>query len=301
MARQFLIGGGELRHANLRLSWGVLGWLIFGECMGIVTEFIQEAPAWVIGPVCVLGFVVPAMVGLWLVHRGIHQRIKLGETLIDNGVVGWFFSGSLTIYGITLGLIAISTWERSSDVAGIASREAATIAALYRDTSGFASPLREELHGKLREYTRFVIEKAWPAQRRGEILNDGNRLLDAFQSRLFVNEPKTDGGRMLQAEALKTFNELVGLRRQRTEAVNQGVPEVVWVVILLGGALTIATSFCFQVQQFRFHLLLTTGLAAMIGLLVFLIAALDRPYRGAVSVDPTAYQIVLETITAKPD
>jgi hypothetical protein len=69
---------------------------------------------------------------------------------------------------------------------------------------------------------------------------------------------------------------------------------VIWAVILLGGALTVATSFCFQVQQFRFHVLLTTGLATMIGLLVFLIAALDQPYNGAVTVDSTAYQIILD-------
>jgi hypothetical protein len=100
-------------------------------------------------------------------------------------------------------------------------------------------------------------------------------------------------------EALRTFNELVELRRQRTDAVNQGVPAVVWAVILLGGALAIAASYCFQVQSFRFHLLLTTGMAVMIGLLVFLIASLDRPYRGAVRVDQGAYQIVLETMDSR--
>jgi hypothetical protein len=114
---------------------------------------------------------------------------------------------------------------------------------------------------------------------------------------LFANEPKTEGTKILQAEAFKTYNELVELRRQRTEAVNQGVPEVIWAVILLGGALTTAMSFCFQVQLFRFHVLLTTGLAAMIGLLVFLIAALDQPYRGAVSIESTAYQIVLDVMS----
>jgi len=262
--------------------------------MSFVTNIIHSIPAWAIGPACVLGFIIPAMAGLWLVNRGLHQRLGLGETLIDNGVVGWFFSGVLTIYGITLGLIAVATWESSDDVASIASREAATIAALYRDTTGFASPLRDDLHAKLRDYTRFVIEKAWPAQRRGEILNDGDQLLNDFQSRLFTNEPNTEGLRLLQAEALKKFNDLVELRRQRTEGVNQRVPGVIWAVILLGGALTIATSYCFQVQQFQFHLLLTTGLATMIGLLVFLIAALDRPYGGAVSVEPTAYKIVLD-------
>jgi hypothetical protein len=261
-------------------------------------ELIHAVPNWLLAAACVLVFVVPAIAGLWLVHLTIHQRMKLGETLVDNGVVGWFFSGVLTIYGITLGLIAINTWESSGRVSGIASREAATIAALYRDSSGFASPLRDQLRGKLREYTRFVIEKAWPAQRRGEILNDGNRLLDEFQSLLFANEPNTEGLRIVQAEVLKTFNDLVELRRQRTEAVNQCVPAVVWQVILLGGALTIAVSYCFQLQQFRVHLLLTTALATMIGLLVFLIAALDQPYRGAVSLDPTAYKIVLDGVMA---
>jgi hypothetical protein len=266
--------------------------------MSLVIELIYGVPNWLLGAACVLVFVVPAIVGLWLVHLTVHKRIKLGETLVDNGVVGWFFSGVLTIYGITLGLIAITTWENSGRVSGIASREAATIAALYRDSGGFPSPLRAQLRGKLREYTQFVIEKAWPAQRRGEILNDGGRMLNEFQGLLFANEPNTDSLRIVQAEIFRRFNELVELRRQRTEAVNESVPAVVWQVILLGGALTIAVSYCFQVQQFRFHLLLTTALATMIGLLVFLIAALDQPYRGAVSLDPTAYQIVLDGVMA---
>src|SRR6476659_4566216 len=118
--------------------------------MRFFIELIQVLPAWAIGPACVLGFALPAMVGLWLVQRGIHERFKVGETLVDNGVVGWFFSGTLTIYGITLGLIAVTTWENSSRVEDIASREAATIAALYRDANSFPSPVRDELRGKLR-------------------------------------------------------------------------------------------------------------------------------------------------------
>jgi hypothetical protein len=262
------------------------------------TEFIHSIPDWTIGPVCVLGFALPALFGLWLTYRNIYPRIKVTETLIDNGVVGWFFSGVLTIYGITLGLIAVTTWSQTSSVAGIASREAATIAALYRDTGGFPSPLRDDLRTKLRNYTQFVIEKAWPAQRRGQVHTGSNPLLEDYQRELFANEPTSESQKLLQAEALKKYNELVELRRQRTEAVNQCVPDAIWAVILLGGVLTILTSFCFQVP-FRLHLLLTTSLATMIGLLVFLIAALDRPYRGAVSVDPTAYKIVLETTMAE--
>ena len=65
--------------------------------MRLVTELIHDIPAWAIGPASVLAFVVPAMIGLWLAHRGIYPRLRLGETLIDNGVIGWFFAGVLTI------------------------------------------------------------------------------------------------------------------------------------------------------------------------------------------------------------
>lgn len=262
--------------------------------MNSVRHFVDDISAWMMAPTCVIIFVVPAVLGLLWAHRSIYQRIKFSETLIDNGVVGWFFSGVLTIYGITLGLIAVTTWETSSEVAGIASQEASTIAALYRDANGFPSPLGENLRAHLRQYTHDVIEKEWPAQRRGQVLRGAAGVLDAFQRELYSNEPTTESQRILQAEAIRTYNHLIELRRQRMEAVDEGVPEEIWTVIIVGGILTIATSYCFQVQQIRLHLILTTGLATMIGLLVFLIAALDSPYRGAVSVDPTAYQIILD-------
>jgi hypothetical protein len=257
-------------------------------------HWIHDFPSWAAAPLCILAFVLPTAAGLWLVYRNVHQRLRFRETLVDNGVIGWFFSGIFTLYGITLGLIAVTTWENFMHVSGIVSQEAASIAALYRDASGYPSPLRDDLHSKLREYTQFVIEQAWPAQRRGEILTDSNRILDEFESILLANEPKTEGQRILQSEVLKAFNQLIEFRRQRIEAVHESVPGVIGAVVLVGGVLTILASFCFQLQEFRLHLLLSTGLAVMIALLVFLIGALDRPYRGAVSIEPTAYQIVLD-------
>jgi hypothetical protein len=264
--------------------------------MGRIMEWGHSVSSWAFGSAWVFSFVAIALFGLWLVNFRIRQRTALGETLIDNNVVGWFFSGVFTLYGITLGLIAVATWENSSRVTGVASHEAAAIAALYRDVGGFPSPLREELRTKLREYTQFVVEKAWPAQQRGEILEGGSQDLNDFQSRLFASEPETESAKILNRQALETFNQMIELRRQRIEAVDGGIPGAIWAVILIGGLLTISSSYCFQLKQFSFHALLCSGLAAMVGLLVFLIAALDRPYRGAVSVSPAPYELVLERL-----
>src|SRR5215510_1834685 len=71
-------------------------------------------------------------------------------------------------YGITVGLIAVGVWNTNSNASELVSKEAASIGALYRDVSGYPSPLREELRARLRDYTVFVINQAWPAQRRGQ-------------------------------------------------------------------------------------------------------------------------------------
>ncbi len=42
--------------------------------------------------------------------------------------------------------------------------------------------------------------------------------------------------------------------------------------------------------------MLTTGLAATIGLLIFLIASMDHPYLGEVSVPSDSYKLLLERV-----
>ena len=80
------------------------------------------------------------------------------------------------------------------------------------------------------------------------------------------------------------------LRRERLFSVSTGMPEVVWWVLLLGAALNILLTYLFAVERLGVHLLLTLALTAFIALLVFLIAAMDHPFRGEFSVGPDAFR-----------
>ena len=51
--------------------------------------------------------------------------------------------------------------------AGVVDHEAAVLAGLYRDVSGFPEPVRTTLQNDLRTSTRAVIDGGWPLQRRG--------------------------------------------------------------------------------------------------------------------------------------
>lgn len=48
-------------------------------------------------------------------------------------------------------------------------------------------------------------------------------------------------------------------------------------------------SWLFVVPNYRIHQILNGPMAALLGLLVFMIAAMDNPFRGEVSVGPEAF------------
>ncbi|MCA8829877.1 DUF4239 domain-containing protein [Hymenobacter sp. BT728] len=256
--------------------------------------WLYEIPTWLLALLIIGVTLLISLGGLYLAHRRLHTSSV--KTLIDNGTVGWFFSGVTVLYGLTLGLLTVATWQNYSGASEIASQEAAQLAVLYRDLSGYPDSVGRPLQRELREYTEFIVQKSWPAQRRG-MANDAERaVLTDFQLQLLRTNVQTPALQVLHGEAIGTFNRLVELRRQRIESIGNGVPGVLWFVVLLGAVITIVFSFCFVVENLRFHALLTGLLALMVALMIFLIVALDHPYLGDVSVTPDAYQLVLDKV-----
>ncbi len=259
---------------------------------------VHDLPAWLVGLVTVGSFVVTAVLGL-AASRGFSRRRGL-HALVDNGVIGWIFSAILGIYAIAIGLMAVATWGNASAAASLASREAAEIGAFYRDVSGYPDPARRTLQAALVRYTRGVIDEDWPVLRRGEVPGAGTAIVNEVQRTLYAFEPASDGQTIVHAEALRTFNALIEVRRQRLEAVAYAVPSTLWSVIVIGAILAVVASFVFSMESFWVHATMTGLLAAMIGLLVFFMLVTDRPYLGAGGIAPEAYELVLRDLTESP-
>ena len=82
-------------------------------------------------------------------------------------ILGDFLQYFGVMYGLLLGLLAVATYQNHTDVEKAVSSEASSLAALYRDVTAYPEPQRTELKTLVREYTRYVIEEAWPLQRQG--------------------------------------------------------------------------------------------------------------------------------------
>ena len=208
-----------------------------------------------------------------------------------NDLIGYVLSCYCVFYGLLLGLIAVAAYQNFTDADRAVSEEAAAVTALYRDVSCYPEPDRTELQDLLREYVRYVIEEAWPLQRKGLIPEGGGKKVGNFLQRLARFEPKTKGQEILHAEALRTFNEVSKLRRLRIFCVTTGIPSIMWYVVVMGAFLNIAIVWLFDMKLLS-HLFLGGMLSFFVGAVICLIAAMDNPFRGEVSIGPDVFQNV---------
>jgi len=237
-----------------------------------------------------------ALIGLVLSRRYLLPRLHYHDGA--NDAVSGTVQAIGVFYGITVGLIAIGVWNTNSNASDLVSREAASISALFRDVSGYPSPLREELRGKVREYTVFVINEAWPAQRigQGQQINRGTHILDDFQAKLYSFQPANAAQTAIHSETLGAYNKLLEYRRLRIDAVGSGLSDVMWAVIWVGAAISIGIAYFFNIPDAKLHAILVFLMSAFLAMVLFMIVINDRPFFGAVSVSSDPYKLILERV-----
>jgi len=245
----------------------------------------------------IIGFIeIVSIFGLLITRRFVIPRLHYTEGV--NDAISGTVQAIGVFYGITVGLIAVGVWNTYSNASDLVSKEAAAIGALYRDVQGYPSPLREQLCTDVRDYTVFVIEQAWPAQKvgRGQTLIAGAHLMDKFQTKLYSFEPANASQSALHGGTLRAYNNLLEYWRLRVDAVSGGLSMVMWAVIWAGAAISIGVAYFFNVSDLKLHVILIALMGGFLGLVLFMIVINDKPFYGYVSIPSDPYKLILRQV-----
>ena len=259
--------------------------------------WIYDYPTVYIGALFAAVFVGATWLLILLFHVAFHRWIHTEKRA--NDMVGFAFSSFSVLYGLLVGLLAVAAYQNFAGVSDIVTKEASSLAALYRDVEAYPQPIRGKLENDLRNYTRFVIDRAWPEQQKGIIPTEGTHRMTEIVDDLMSSEPTKKSEEIAQAEAYRQFNNYTELRRSRLANVNTGIPGVFWWVVALGAFITILLLAMLD-MEIHVHLILTGLVSLFLGLVIFLIAAMDNPFRGEVSVGPDPFESVYQSLM-KPD
>jgi hypothetical protein len=265
--------------------------------------WIYDYPGWVIGLLFCGTLVAFTWVGIFLTRATVHSWLHREKRA--NEMVGLALSSYFVLFGLLLGLLAVATYQNYANVDDIVTNEASSLAALYREISSLPQPSRGQLQQRLREYTRYTIEEGWAQQRKG-IVPKGEVVRSGLLIRSLLDfEPSNEREETIYADALRQSDHRNELSRARLSNVTTGLPTVLWWVVAVGAAINIVLIWM-QDMEVHVHMILGAALASILGLVIFLIAELDNPFRGEISIGPDAIARVYEDVmkprqTATPE
>ncbi len=250
-------------------------------------------PTWLLGVLIVGTSVVLSVLGLYLLEPFIRRHPHPG-----NDIVYSFAAGVGVIYALVLGLFAVATWDSLKAADDTASKEALQVSKLYLDLSGYPKADRDHLRPLLRQYLSHVIKVEWPVQQKGQDPKDPAFIAEMMDYWMKV-EPVTEGQKIVHTEAMQQLNELLSLRRARQANVHAALPTPLWAVVILGAIVNIAMCFLISSDKGVLHSAMVALFAAMIGVMIFVIVAVDHPMWGDVSVSPESYVQVLNRLSSE--
>jgi hypothetical protein len=107
-------------------------------------------------------------------------------------------------------------------------------------------------------------------------------------------EPKSMHEQSLQQSILTEMNQLSDARHFRLCVAAPEDHPVIWLVLILGGAITVIFLYFFGVQKLGFHLIMTALITLVLGLNLIMIAMFGYPFSGDIHVSPYAFSAAKE-------
>ena len=256
--------------------------------------WIYNIPNWALCTLILVGLTTFSTVG-------IHSSRKLARRLMarphgQNEAVGIYISAIGVFYGITLGLITVNASATFNDVSAQVDREATSISSFYRKISNYPEPTRSILQNQTRIYTSYIINTAWQLQQKGLVPVDAVRQIVALEKNLDSFEPTTESQKSLHNITLISFDDMSKQARLRLQNVDNGLPDILWAVVFLGALFNIFLTWMLVLDNETPHVWLGMVFSAMIGILIFLTAAMDRPFMGEFSISAEPYQMVYDQL-----
>jgi Protein of unknown function (DUF4239) len=234
-------------------------------------------------------FVALAVGGLVLVQR----LVPIERRQEHNDVAGFIYAVLGVAYAVLLGLMVVADWQDWQQAQETATQEANELDAVFWLAHGLPEPEGRHIQELARSYARVEVLKEWPLMERGKSSPKAYELLDEMRASVEALHPTKDAQTVLYDNLLQRLHELGDARRGRLLQAEEGLPAILWAVLLVGGVITVGFTYLFGLRSTTVHVLMVAALALIIGLVLFTVAALDFPFKGDVRIGPEAFEQAL--------
>lgn len=246
-------------------------------------QLLQGSP-WVFTFVITLITIVLSVGGLLFTRRFFGNfYIKPEDTPVANIVMRQIS----TLLAVLLAFATISIWQDYELQRKHTAEEASIMGNLYRDSRGFDAKQESIIQELLVNYTKAVVEDAWPKMREKQESKLSWTAFNKLYGHVIRLSPQTSSEEVIFTRMVEHLNELAKYRRLRhIRNANPLIPGVLWGTLYLSTILIVISGFFLRTQNIRMQGLLTGISGFIFGLIFSLLLLLNNPYCGSMQISP---------------
>lgn len=187
------------------------------------------------------------------------------------------------LYSVLVAFVIVNEWEAFNDAQSTISNESAALADASTTASVFPEPARSEIQNAIVRYDRSVVCDEIPYLRTHE--GPASRTEVALQdlyATVARNQPAESSE--FYGNEVDALSDIAEARRARIDSALSPIPDLLLVAVSLMSLTLIAAVSALDTKHRRWHIAITTALALIVAINLWLVVTLDRPFDGAATV-----------------
>lgn len=241
----------------------------------------------------ILASIAMAVVCLLIFRRRVLRGRQHSQ---HNDIVGWQIAFLGTTYAVIIAFMLSDVWNNFREAERNAESEANAVLDLYRVAPGLPQPQSAEVASETRRYVEVMIGEEWPAMERGTFSDEGFAIVISLWKAVTGVRVTNASEQTLLQQALTDLASMSEHRRIRHLESRSKLPSVFWLLLIVGGVLTVTYTCLFDVEETRMHLLQVIGVTFIVSLVLVAIGDVDAPFGGALKIEPTGFRMALQSM-----
>ena len=229
---------------------------------------------------------IVSVLGLLAVRR----RFEPDVLKACHEVGGYLLSVVGTLYSLILGLIvvdAMSTFQQTQEKVVDEANALADIAIIARR---LPEPDRSRIRGLTLRYAGLVVDAERMTMDTGRHLPEAQATALELVDAVLGVEPRSGGQANLQQAQADAALRFWNSRRERISIAQRGIPALKWLLLIVGGAMTVFFTYFFAIENLRVQAVMTAIVAILISANIYLVLMFGYPLSGDLHVDLSFFQ-----------
>jgi hypothetical protein len=180
-----------------------------------------------------------AVAGLLLAQRLVPLSIRESH----NAAIGIIYAAFYVMFGVMVRFSAYIVLNKYNTSQNTVKIEASNVEELYWLAEQFSEPERDRIQELAVSYARVVVDEEWPLMKQGQTSANADATVDTLRRSIEDFEPGTDTERAVFSQELERVHDLDEAREVRLLNVREGLPPILWIVLVSLGIDTILFTY----------------------------------------------------------